>query len=732
MSYTIRAIGEGSQQIQFVKLDKAGEIIAGSLVFAVTKQSDNNLLIQQTQAGQQNVTAASTITVQQHQPYRVVHSGSNPIALRSIHILCQIAYDIRNGYKKLSIAKHPIVKMLAHQIQADYELDAADKHRYRVCLGEFGLIIHLIPQGCDVIYVPSFSQETDLNSLRLSCNRAFVRTESDVFFVNKKEKKVIQFVRVDDDSWRRFDSTTGINKLLDGQCRRLDEEEIPPIAQLVSFHYPQDPAPSSPPPFKFINIYKDKTQQKLQIDQGHPIDFVIGQNTTSAAANTALPTLYQIAARAVTAPEFHIARRNYHLGRSILEALAAKHPKAGRTFFAGTLAVAGATFKIPAWLLAFMGLFSGFSMASQQPKNMTDWAMLILGGLGAAVFNYWGGLHFKGFSKDHIPSIVAGLLSAISPAILTFYGVQGFFQHDKLGKGARSGVDMLAAVSAFCNLFLSMALGTEGVQEVGGVTRDFLKTTHPIAAALIIISSALLAVILSIARTEAAFHFFLCPPSVNAAACATPSPSANSAKYWSATAGAGSMNAPEAAMFFMSYLSTYMRLRDAFLTKCGHQTWGEARENTTWSQIAAMIVAFSLGVSFFITFKNVGEAAWETNIKGITINQWFGDGSGQLAALISTDTSSDFGPHYLVGLAAALLIGFSGSTVHSFASAGADFFTKVYQRCRSTRGAGDDEESAPLIASSGSQAGSSESCFVWLKNWYRGYEDDSGEITIRV
>lgn len=399
-------------------------------------------------------------------------------------------------------------------------------------------------------------------------------------------------------------------------------------------------------------------QDPVLFELGHSV-----KNTALAPYEKTIGNIHQLAARVIHKPAFHQVSRNYHHGRTIVE-------KFANALLDGTLPGSS----IPAIVIFIMAALSSFSMSDAIPHEEFKTSMLFLGMIGGGAFNYLGGRDFSGFtkSKKDMFYILWGLLSAISPAVMTIFGVTAF--------GIPWGFGVLCG---FANFILSGALGYEGLHGISKTVKDFYYSSWNKAIAVFeILIYILVACYLSLARIQAGFKFMLCGPVDHNC---TPNPDDHSfASYWTSVAASTISNIPELLLFVECYIRLRMRIQ---------QAWQAGQYPKGWGHLVSFILALFLGLSFLTTFKAVGDQAWDQ-----TFNAWFAGIEGKLAALFRTHVNSVVEPGDLTGLGAGLLVVGAGEGVYEM---GTVFWNCLRQLCSCIRAknsnAAPDEE-RPLVS----------------------------------
>ncbi|MBX9705744.1 MAG: hypothetical protein K5Q00_05765 [Gammaproteobacteria bacterium] len=408
----------------------------------------------------------------------------------------------------------------------------------------------------------------------------------------------------------------------------------PPLAPAYTAWLPQ-PLPVTPG-FTSVDIFQIHPSLPnvlwLCFADEEPVLYEIGQpveGTVLAHYENALGSIHQLAARVIHKPAFHQISRNYHHGRAVIEK------------FAGALLdgkLPGSS--VPGIVIFIMAALSSFSMSDALPHEEFKTSMLFLGMIGGGAFNYLGGRDFSGFtkSKKDMFYIIWGLLSAISPAVMTIFGVTAF--------GIPWGFGILCG---FANFILSGALGYEGLHGISKTIKDFYYSSWSKSVAIFeIVIYILLACYLSLARIQAGFKFMLCGPVDHKC---VPNPDDHSfASYWTSVAASTLCNIPELLLFVECYLRLRMRIQ---------QAWQAGQRPKGWGHLVSFVLALFLGLSFFVTFKAVGEQAWDQSF-----NAWFATIEGKLAALFRTHVNSVVEPGDLTGLGAGLLVVGAGEGVY--------------------------------------------------------------------
>ena len=542
-----------------------------------------------------------TVLLPSYRPYSVVIQTEDAPELHEwLEQLFRLARVALKANPALS--KNKIVAVLAQQVHAEFDVPVIACHQEIRCSVERIYTVTIYEHGCSAVL-----------------------KKEDFWLLTDTSKPKLEPSRIDLSA-----STKNIKMLLKARFHSI-HNEFESLLYFRSFCTSKTPKGTD-------NFY-------WEIGQQHP-DF-----------NVYWEQLRTIATVACAHPDIHKVRKDYHSGRSALEKL--RSPKFPRRLGGKDM---------PGWSKVLTATLSSFSLADSVSGGPYQKAMVFISMVGGGVFNYLGGDEFAGFpvhSKDwtakEIVCLVWGILSAVSPAVMTIFGVAAF--------GVPTwGIYTFGVLCGIANFVLSAALGYEGLTGIMETLHNFYKSAEYKSLAIAEITLYfILAWYLSSTRAYSGFKFMLCGPTATTCTVTSATSDTPSWKQWLSVGASSLFNVPELLLFVNSYLKLRMRITAAWRT--GHYP-------NSYGEVISMAVAMVLGVSFFSSLKGVADTAWED-----VFNRWF-EGNrvlDKLSPLFRTDITSGgiANPANYSGVAAGLLVVGTGAALRAICA----IIVEVFRCC---------------------------------------------------
>tara|TARA_R110000868_G_scaffold380784_1_gene646962 strand:+ start:134581 stop:136116 length:1536 start_codon:yes stop_codon:yes gene_type:complete len=256
--------------------------------------------------------------------------------------------------------------------------------------------------------------------------------------------------------------------------------------------------------------------------------------------------------------------------------------------------------RVPSIVLIILAGFSSLTTAAV-PASL--W-IVILSMIGSGLFNFIGGKEFEGWHctpRSFLPS-TWGFVSAIAPAVLTYYG------------GVQLNSPMVVTIIAvISNFILSGSLGANGLS---GIFQQLKQDYHaygsvPVLREFRLFIYVLLAFSLSLGRTDSVVQFAMDRGWVE-----------NVSRAYGIAAF---INIPECLMFLRAVQGFYKKIYDAVASR-------DILPKTT-SRWLATIFAVLIGLSFSYVFYQLNEMAFEERL-----NQYWGLNCPALVTFLSASS----------------------------------------------------------------------------------------------